>query len=104
MTCKEQVMNKGHLIFFCGKMGAGKSTSAAKIAHERNAVLLSEDEWLGSLYPDSIHSLKDYILYSGKIKPPIKKLVQGILTAGTDVVLDFPANTQSQRALSLIHI
>ena len=90
-------MNKGVLIFFCGKMGAGKSTKASAIATERNAVLLSEDEWLESLYPQKITSLEDYIEYSNRLKPQIKKLVQSILLAGTDVVMDFPANTVPQR-------
>lgn len=39
-------MSKGVLTFFCGKMGAGKSTKAIEIAEEDNAVLFSEDEWL----------------------------------------------------------
>ena len=90
-------MNKGELIFFCGKMGAGKSTKSIKIAQEKNAVLLSEDEWLESLYPNKVRSLDDYIKYSNLIKPQIKKLVQSILATGTDVVMDFPANTISQR-------
>ena len=64
---------------------------------ERKAVLLSEDEWLTSLYPDKIVSLEDYVTYSNLLKPQIKKLVQAILVAGTDVVMDFPANTISQR-------
>ena len=34
----------GRLTFFCGKMGAGKSTQANIMAKEKNAVLLSEDE------------------------------------------------------------
>jgi hypothetical protein len=29
-------MNKGVLTFFCGKMGAGKSTKSNEIARERN--------------------------------------------------------------------
>ena len=70
-------MTKGSLTFFCGKMGAGKSTKARDIAQQSNAVLLSEDEWLQSLYPSQIKSLADYILYSKQIKPQIKKLVQG---------------------------
>jgi len=41
----------GKLIFFCGKMGAGKSTKSKEFASESNAVLLSEDEWLSILYP-----------------------------------------------------
>ena len=90
-------MNKGTLIFFCGKMGAGKSTQSVKIANEKNAVLLSEDEWLESLYPNKVKSLDDYVKYSMLLKPQIKKLVQSILAAGTHVVMDFPANTISQR-------
>lgn len=90
-------MNKGKLTFFCGKMGAGKSTKASEIAQKSNAVLLSEDEWLASLYPNKISSLNDYIEYSNLLKPQIKKLVQAMLSAGTNVVMDFPANTLSQR-------
>ena len=90
-------MKKGTLVFFSGKMGAGKSTKSREIALERNAVLLSEDEWLESIYPNKIFSLDDYIKYSSRLKPQIKKLVQSILVVGTDVVMDFPANTTSQR-------
>jgi predicted kinase len=90
-------MKKGTLVFFSGKMGAGKSTKSKEIALKRNAVLLSEDEWLESIYPDKISSLDDYIKYSNQLKPQIKKLVQSILVAGTDVVMDFPANTASQK-------
>ncbi|CAB9503375.1 cell division protein ZipA [Seminavis robusta] len=89
---------KGTLVFFCGKMGAGKSTLSRQIAKERRAVLLSEDEWLASVYgPDRITSLTDYIEHSNRLKPPMKKLVQSILDAGTDVVMDYPANTIAQR-------
>ena len=91
-------MEKGELVFFCGKMGAGKSTKAAEVARDKNAVLLSEDEWLESLYPNKVRSLDDYIKYSNLLKPQIKKLVQSILASGTDVVMDFPANTVAQRA------
>ena len=56
-------MNKGVLTFFCGKMGAGKTTKSLEVAHERNAVLLSEDEWLASVYPDSIKTLEDYVKF-----------------------------------------
>ncbi len=90
-------MEKGTLIFFCGKMGAGKTTKAQSLAFERNAVLLSEDEWLESLYPNKIASIEDYIKYSDRLKPQIKRLVQSILESGTDVIMDFPANTMRQR-------
>jgi predicted kinase len=67
------------------------------LAQDRNAVLLSEDEWLESLYPNKIRSLEGYVKYSNRLKPQIKKLVQSILATGTNVVMDFPANTVSQR-------
>ncbi|MBD1221994.1 ATP-binding protein [Virgibacillus halodenitrificans] len=87
----------GNLYFFCGKMGAGKSTKSKEIAVNKNAVLLSEDEWLSSLYPNQIESFEDYLKFSAQIKPLVKKHVQNILSVGTDVVMDFSANTQGQR-------
>ncbi|WP_338776423.1 ATP-binding protein [Metabacillus sp. FJAT-52054] len=87
----------GTLYFFCGKMGAGKSTKSKQLAIDKHAVLLSEDEWLSSLYPNQIVSFEDYLKYSAKLKPLVKKHVQNILSVGTDVVMDFPANTQKLR-------
>ena len=93
----EKMKGNGTLIFFCGKMGAGKSTKSKQLAHDRNAVLMSEDEWLASLYPDQITSFEEYIKFSGQLKPLVKTHVQRIMCTGTDVVMDFPANTLSQR-------
>ncbi|WP_027967483.1 AAA family ATPase [Halomonas halocynthiae] len=88
----------GTLIFFCGKMGAGKSTLSARIARERGAVLLSEDDWLSALFPGEINDFNDYISYSSRLKSLLRKHVEQILLAGTTVVLDFPGNTKKQRA------
>ena len=88
---------KGTLIFFCGKMGAGKSTLSKEIAKKESAILLSEDEWLKDLYPDEIDNFEDYIKYSTRLKPLIKKHVQELLNYGASVVMDFPGNTQKQR-------
>lgn len=88
---------QGTLVFFCGKMGAGKSTQSKLLATERNAVLLSEDEWLSSLYPGQITNFDGYLKYSAQLKPLIKTHVQNILCTGTNVVMDFPANTRNQR-------
>ena len=87
----------GMLYFFCGKMGAGKSTKSKQLAIDKHAVLLSEDEWLASLYPNQIESFEDYLKFSAQLKPFVKKHVQNMLCVGTDVVMDFPANTQKQR-------
>ncbi|MFN3188762.1 MAG: AAA family ATPase [Candidatus Paceibacteria bacterium] len=88
----------GTLIFFCGKMGAGKSTLSAKIAGERGGVLISEDEWLAALFPGEIKDFNDYISYSARLKPVLRSHVEQMLMAGTTVVLDFPGNTRKQRA------
>ncbi|MGN7410751.1 AAA family ATPase [Sporosarcina sp. SAFN-010] len=87
----------GTLYFFCGKMGAGKTTKSKQLSIEKHAVLLSEDELLASFYPNQIESFEDYLKYSEQIKPFVKKHVQNILSVGTDVVMDFPANTQKLR-------
>lgn len=89
--------NKGKLFFFCGKMGAGKSTTAKVIAAENHAVLISEDEWLAAHFPAQITSFDDYLKYANLIKPFVRKHVQALLNIGTHVVMDFPANTVKQR-------
>lgn len=89
---------KGTLYFFCGKMGAGKSTYAKKLAGEINAVFLSEDEWLSAVYPEEIKTFDDYIKYSSRLKPLLKGHVKSILLSGISVVMDFPGNTKKQRS------
>ena len=90
-------MQVGTLILFSGKMGAGKSTESKRVSQERNAVLISEDEWLSKLYPDQITSFDDYLHYSSLLKPLVRLHVLDILRTGTSVVMDFPANTVNQR-------
>ncbi|WOB42207.1 ATP-binding protein [Thermoleptolyngbya oregonensis NK1-22] len=88
----------GTLIFFCGKMGSGKSTLSCKIAKELNAILLSEDEWLSTIYPEEIKNFDDYVKYSRRLRSVLKNHVRSIIKAGISVVMDFPANTVNQRA------
>ncbi|OCH74633.1 1-deoxy-D-xylulose-5-phosphate synthase [Vibrio genomosp. F10] len=90
--------NQGKLFFFCGKMGAGKSSKSKVVAAENSAVLISEDDWLSAHYPSQIQTFDDYIKYSNLIKPFIKSHVQNLLNVGVNVVMDFPANTVKQRA------
>lgn len=90
--------NQGKLFFFCGKMGAGKSTQSKVVAADNNAVLISEDDWLSAHYPSQIQTFDDYIKHSSLIKPFVKSHVQSLLNVGVSVVMDFPANTINQRA------
>ena len=57
----------GTLIFFCGKMGAGKSTLSQELASERRAVCISEDQWLAALFPQEIQNFGDYLKFSARL-------------------------------------
>lgn len=89
--------SKGTLIFFCGKMGAGKSTYSKKLSDDLNAVFISEDTWLSAIFPEEIKNFDDYIKYSSRLKPLLKAHIIQVLNAGISVVMDFPGNTKKQR-------
>jgi len=85
------------LHFFCGKMAAGKSTLAKALASENAVILLSEDDWLSTLYPEEIADISGYVKYSTRLQNILTDHVQSILSSGVSVVLDFPGNTENQR-------
>jgi len=84
-----------HLL--CGKMAAGKSTQARKLASQPGTVLISQDEWLASLYPGELNTLEDYVRCSTRLNGVMAVHVEALLRAGLSVVLDFPANTVKSR-------
>ncbi len=86
------------LHFFCGKMASGKSTLARTIAKEHNAVLISEDDWLSTLYSEEINDFSDYLKYSSRLKEILTAHIQHLLLQGVSIVLDFPGNKPSQRS------
>lgn len=85
------------LHFFCGKMAAGKSTLAKAIAEKNHAILLSEDDWLDTLYPEEITDISGYLKYSPRLKNALSGHIQQLLSHEISVVLDFPGNTKNQR-------
>ena len=86
------------LIFFCGKMAAGKSWLARQLADRENAVLMTQDELLDTLFPGLVVNVATYLEYSGRINRVVAPQAAAILSKGVSVVLDFPANTRNQRA------
>jgi predicted kinase len=84
-----------HLL--CGKIAAGKSTLAAKLAAEHQAVLLREDHWLATLYAGEITSVADYVRCAQRMRGVVGPLVVDLLARGMPVVLDFPANREVDR-------
>ena len=84
-----------HLI--CGKIAAGKSTLAARLADAPGTVLIAEDAWLSALYGDQMQTGADYLRCSQRLQEVMGPHVAALLAAGVSVVLDFPANTPDQR-------
>lgn len=85
------------LYFMCGKMGAGKSTLARAIAKDNSALLMSEDDLLRDLYPNDVVDLASYVSCAGRVRQALRGHISTLLRRGISVVLDFPANTVSQR-------
>jgi predicted kinase len=90
-------MPKPILHLMSGKIASGKSTLAKSLAEESSTILLSEDGWLSRLYPDQIQSVSDYVRFAHQIREVVGPLVTDVLSAGVNVVLDFPANTPNDR-------
>jgi predicted kinase len=85
-----------HLV--CGKIAAGKSTLAARLADTPHTILIVEDRWLASLYRPEMTTVADYVRCSARLRDAVGPHVEGLLRIGTSVVLDFPANTVAIRA------
>jgi predicted kinase len=86
------------LIFFCGKMAAGKSTLARELAGQHDAILLVQDEWLENLFPAQITDIPTFLEHSSRLRRALAPHICALLLRDISVVLDFPANTRAQRA------
>ncbi len=82
----------------CGKAASGKSSLAANLAAAEAAIVISEDQWLSSLFSDQMSSLKDYAVFSTKLRAALGPHIVALLRAGLSVVMDYPANTTENRA------
>ena len=85
------------LMFFCGKMAAGKSTLARNLALRENAILLVQDDFLKALFPGEITDIPGFVKCSSRLKSALTPHICALLSKGISVVLDFPGNTKVQR-------
>jgi predicted kinase len=86
------------LYLLCGKIAAGKSTVANRLATRPATVLISEDHWNSNLFPGKLKTIEDYSRYSSRLRNAMGPHVGSLLKAGMSVVLDFPANTLASRS------
>jgi predicted kinase len=84
-----------HMI--CGKIAAGKSTLAARLAAAPATVLVSEDYWMSRLYEEEVKTVADYARLSARLRKAMGSHLASLLRAGLSIVLDFPANTMANR-------
>jgi len=84
-----------HLL--CGKIAAGKSTLAKRLAAAPGTLLISEDHWTSHLFKEELKTIEDYGVYSARLRAAMGPHVVAVLKTGLSVVLDFPANTVESR-------
>jgi len=84
------------LYVVCGKIAAGKTTLARKLAAGHGAVLICEDEWLVRLEAD-INSFDDLVVHARRLQAALGPHVVQLLRLGVSVVLDVPGNTVKSR-------
>lgn len=89
---------KPTLHLLCGKIAAGKSTLAARLASPENTVLIAEDVWLAALFADELQKPKDYLRCATKLRTAMLPHIVALLKEGMSVVLDFQANTAESRS------
>ena len=86
------------LYLLCGKIAAGKTTLARRLAARPGRLLISEDHWTSHLFADDLRTIDDYTRYSARLRAAIGPHIVDILRQGLSIVLDFPANTVRVRS------
>lgn len=81
------------LYLLCGRLTAGKSTLARRLAARPATLLISEDPWTSKLFADDLKTIDDYRRYSARLRAAIGPHIVEILRQGLSIVLNFPANT-----------
>jgi predicted kinase len=81
------------LYLLCGKIAAGKSTLAHRLAAQPKTLLISMDHWMPILFPTENETIEDFTRLSARLRAAMGPHVVDILRQDISVVLDFPANT-----------
>lgn len=84
-----------HLL--CGLNGAGKTTLARDLERSHPAVRFTLDAWMIRLYPDTGIDSPDYAPRAEACKQLIWDTAVGVLSTGTDVVLDWNQWSRARR-------
>jgi predicted kinase len=97
LHCGMEMVRPATLYLVCGKIAAGKSTLARRLAARPGTLLIAEDHWTSNLFADDLKTIDDYARYSARLRAAMGPHVVAILHQGVSIVLDFPANSPRQR-------
>ena len=78
------------LYLLCGKIAAGKSTLARRLAVRPATLLITMDDWMSILYPTENRTIEDFARLSARLRETMGPHVVDILLRDISVVLDFP--------------
>src|SRR5215468_11238697 len=81
------------LYLLCGRIAAGKSTFARRLAARPSTLLITMDHWMSTLFPTENRTIDDFARLSARLRAAMGPHVVDILRHDLSVVLDFPANT-----------
>jgi predicted kinase len=85
------------LYLICGKIAAGKSTLARRLAKRPATLLITMDDWMRILFPTENRTIDDFARLSARLRAAMGPHVVDILRQDLSVALDFPANTLKWR-------
>jgi predicted kinase len=83
-----------------GYLAAGKSTFGSRLAEERGALFLSEDEWYLRLFSDGTPTTHRDQAAWDRLSALLDDLWPAVLRQGVDVVLDFGFWSRQRRDLA----
>ena len=86
------------LYLLCGRIAAGKSTLARRLAARPATLLIGMDDWMSALFPTENRTIDDFARLSARLRDAMAPHVVEILRQDLSVVLDFPANTVKWRS------
>src|SRR5262245_25954539 len=85
------------LYLLCGRIAAGKSTLARRLAARPNTLLIEQDHWMSLLFPAENRTIEDFARLTARLRAAMGPHIVDILQHGFSVVLDFPANNLRYR-------
>jgi len=86
------------LYLICGRIAAGKSTLARRLAAQPATLLITMDHWMSTLFPTENKTIEDFARLSARLRAAMGPHVVDILRQDLSVVLDFPANSVKWRS------